>query len=120
MFVLVEVSVSSNALAWRVGMSQQTVWAVKRVVVSMFFRSKDRQLLNTHTSTIYFTMLNKVYFTEQIFVCMLIFEPLAPKLIIMSALPLYSFLNVKGVTSVQTFSAVRMARSTSDFFKSGV
>lgn len=47
-------------------------------------------------------------------------SPLVPKLIIMSALPSYIFLKVKGVTSAQTFSAFRIALSTSDCFRSGV
>lgn len=46
--------------------------------------------------------------------------PLVPKLIMMSAVPRCSFLKVRGVTSAQTFKALRMARSTSDFFRSGV
>lgn len=47
-------------------------------------------------------------------------SPLVPKLIMMSAVPRCSFLKVRGVTSAQTFKALRMARSTSDFFRSGV
>lgn len=47
-------------------------------------------------------------------------SPFAPKLIIMSALPSCIFLKVKGVTSAQTFSAFRIALSTSDRFRSGV
>lgn len=46
--------------------------------------------------------------------------PFDPKLIIMSAMPVCSFLKIRGVTSDQTFSALRIALSTSAFFRSGV
>lgn len=109
MFIFVEVSVSAHSLAWWVGVGQQSVRAVKGVVISVFYRAK---MLKTFKHT-----AQKV---DVAFFWPTVIAPFDPKLIMMSAMPACSFLKVRGVTSAQTFSALRMARSTSDFFRSGV
>lgn len=46
MFILIKVSVSSDALAGRVGMSEQSIRPVERIIVSVLYRRKNRLFLN--------------------------------------------------------------------------
>lgn len=103
-------NVSSDVLAGRVRVGQQAIRPVKRVVVSMFCRQKTRSRMSLSDHDAVGTSP-----TES-----MVSVPPEPKLIMMSAVPVYNFLKVRGVTAAQTFRALRMALSTSGFCRSGV
>lgn len=103
-------NVSSDVFAGWVRVGQQAIRPIKRVVISVFCRQKTRSRMSV--SDHYAAGTSPTESTVSV--------PREPKLIMMSAVPLYNFLKVRGVTAAQRFRALRMALSTSDFCRSGV